>query len=182
MTNQFAIKPFHTAPLSDDLACEYKRTLMQALSRIVRGDINGVKFENTYRMCYLLVLHKHGYKVQQMLKLIANAIVRTVPPNNFESTFRFVQDVTMYHNHIFRVAKNLPSVQDLGNVVYEERKAWALRVLQTVVSLWREYYLRPGGLFETRCAPTWNKFARGKRNLDEREQGRPTKRSRTTHE
>ena len=180
MTNQFVMKPFHTAPLSDDLACEYKRTLMLTFSRIVRGDINGINFENTYRMCYLLVLHKHGDIVQQMLKLIVNAIVRSVPPNKFESTIRFVHNVTLYHR-IFRVTHHLPSVQDLGNVAYEKRKTWAMHVLQTVVSLWREYYLRPGGLFETTRAPTWNKLARSKRNLDEEEQTQPTKRSRITH-
>jgi len=162
-----------------DRMCEYKRSLMHGLSCISTLDFQRLSHKGTYAACYNIVLCGHPRAVQHMLRLIANAIVRNVPPNKFKHAFQMVSCVVAYYNAMTRAVQNDLDITSFGNAAYRERKAWSKRVLERVVPLWREFYLRPGGLFVSRRSLAWNNMAQGKRVLLDREVG-STKRSRHT--
>jgi hypothetical protein len=162
-----------------DRMCEYKRSLMHGLSCISTLDFQRLSHKVTYEACYNIVLCGHARVVEHMLRLAANAIVRNNAPNRFKDAFKMVSCVVSYYNAMTRAVQNELDITSFGNAAYRERKAWSERVLERVVPLWREFYLRPGGLFVRRRSLAWNTMAQGKRVLLVKEVG-STKRSRHT--
>jgi len=122
---------------------------MQIFSCISRADVEGtICFEETYRYCYNLVLHNDSHVMLLMLRLTANAMVRNLPRNKIATSRLMLKDLTLFYSRL----NPLNGIEGLIAIAYQVREAWAMRVLQRVPSLWREYYLRPGSVFAQKLA------------------------------
>lgn len=160
-TSKYTVRPFPNPPerLQGEALLRVERKVMHAFSRISRKDTAGLPFEETYRLCYNLVLHRYPSTVLRMLRLAANAAVRNLRPNQVDDAGMMLADVTQFYSRVYRLADRPTRADDLIAAAREERKAWAMRVLERIPPLWREYYLRPGGVFETSRGDTWRALA-----------------------
>lgn len=158
------VKPYvHSFPLSAEDINTMKRETMRIFGLIVRRpspELRALRFEEAYRNCYNLVLHKHSEDLLRMLRLSARAAVRNLLPDEAKRACVQLKDVVGFYARAAPVSARQRDVTALFNEALLERESWARAVLGRAPALWREYYLRPGGRFEARRAPQWHARAK----------------------
>tara|TARA_Y100000389_G_scaffold62579_1_gene58621 strand:- start:7662 stop:8207 length:546 start_codon:yes stop_codon:yes gene_type:complete len=150
---KFVIKPFkHDYSKIEDSVMTTLRELASSFQQILMGNAKGLSFEALYRRVYTLCIHFHGKRVYTLMQLV----IRAAAMLNYNRGCAFalmISDCCMFLNNAYAKRHNKPTSQELFQQFYEERRARALERINAIFpSVWREYYLKPGGLFTTKTA------------------------------
>jgi hypothetical protein len=189
------MKPFPHAPAWDDeSAMKAKRRLwhfLVAVATKLQG-AKGNSFEEAYRMCYNLVLHRYRKDCETLLKLAINILVRTYKSqSDLALGATKLNDLYLYYNRTVAKSMGLKTAEQLVETAvkqkeHQEMVAYARRLERRArwQKIWDEYYWAPTGLpgtFMAQRKEDWESLASGKRTLaqeEDDEEQTPAKRTR----
>ena len=165
-STKFVIQPFKHSEWS--LARKSTCQLMHACMNVVDGNTQTtpVNFTDTYRKSYKLVLHRHGNRVQSVLRHAIRALVTTYhgPANAELRNLRAVmlRDLNMYYQRTYVLSNKLSDVntilaqeEQLYEQRYEQRYAWAVAVVDKYKQAWLAQYYAKEGKFVKQSGDAW---------------------------
>ena len=171
--HRLVIQPFkHCQKMDDEHAMRLKRTLWRFMLDIVI-DLKAAKgnsFEEVYRMCYNLCLHRYGKHAERMLKFAINVLVRThYHTQDITDAIKKLNDIYLYYNRTVAKAHGYEMAdQLLALAVYQKEKAELVQFSRRlerrgrINDAWTAYYWAPSGLpntFMAKRKPEWDRLA-----------------------
>lgn len=144
---KITIKPFrHQVSMDPNYADNTWKLLKGAILEIHKQNASGLSFEELYRNAYNMVLHKYGDKlykglqqvVDEHLKGVANGVADAVE-DSFLSTLNkawsdhkismlMIRDILMYMDRVYVMHHNVPTVYDLGLLLFRDNIARNSRI------------------------------------------------------
>ena len=128
------------------------------LKEVVENRAVHVNFETAYRTCFNLVVWKNGNRVHKLVKLIMR-IVSLMPDNLAQLVGRSVSDVVNYHNVTWCKHGQYSTSMEILREYQDRRRKLAAACIQRILpAVFQEWYYKPGGAYEMRCAkkPRWS--------------------------
>eukprot|EP01126_Amoeba_proteus_P042960 TRINITY_DN4684_c0_g1_i2.p1 TRINITY_DN4684_c0_g1~~TRINITY_DN4684_c0_g1_i2.p1 ORF type:complete len:679 (-),score=112.16 TRINITY_DN4684_c0_g1_i2:419-2371(-) len=148
------IKPFrHHVTMDPNYAENTWLLLCNAIHEIHKKNASGLSFEELYRNAYNMVLHKYGDRlyhglqevVDEHLKGVARLVI-AANDDNFLDTLNtvwndhhqsmlMIRDILMYMDRVYVVHNNVPSVYDLGLVLFKDNIARNTRIQPRILAI-----------------------------------------------
>ncbi|KAL6049859.1 Cullin-3A isoform A [Balamuthia mandrillaris] len=155
---KITIKPFrHQVQMDPNYAENTWKLLKGAIHKIHKQNASELSFEELYRNSYNMVLHKYGdrlYKglqqvVDEHLKEVANDVAAANDEffleqlnkawSDHKISMLMIRDILMYMDRVYVMHHNVPTVYDLGLMLFRDNIARAPRIkdrlLKTLLGL-----------------------------------------------
>eukprot|EP01087_Luapelamoeba_hula_P024188 TRINITY_DN9114_c0_g2_i1.p1 TRINITY_DN9114_c0_g2~~TRINITY_DN9114_c0_g2_i1.p1 ORF type:complete len:736 (+),score=148.71 TRINITY_DN9114_c0_g2_i1:156-2363(+) len=151
---KITIKPFrHQVQMDPNYAETTWKLLRGAINEIHKQNASGLSFEELYRNAYNMVLHKYGdrlYKglqqvVDEHLKGIANDVAVANDDTFLEAlnkawsdhkvSMLMIRDILMYMDRVYVMHHNVPTVYDLGLMLFRDNIARSPRVKDRLLKM-----------------------------------------------
>jgi cullin 3 len=151
---KITIKPFRNQVQMDpNYADNTWKLLKNAIHEIHKQNASGLSFEELYRNAYNMVLHKYGDKLYQGLrqavhdhlvevsqKVAASVDEDFLPElnrawNDHKMSMLMIRDILMYMDRVYVMHHNVPTVYDLGLILFLENVARAPGIKDRMLSI-----------------------------------------------
>jgi len=151
---KITIKPFrHQVQMDPNYAENTWKLLKGAIYEIHKQNASGLSFEELYRNAYNMVLHKYGdrlYKglqqvVDEHLKGVANDVAAANDDAFLEAlnkawsdhkiSMLMIRDILMYMDRVYVMHHNVPTVYDLGLMLFRDNIARSARVKDRLLKM-----------------------------------------------
>jgi len=139
--------------MDPDYANKTWKLLKGAIHEIHKQNASGLSFEELYRNAYNMVLHKYGdhlYEglkavVLEHLKEVANQVAAAVDDNflnelnkawsDHKISMLMIRDILMYMDRVYVMHHNVPTVYDLGLMLFRDNISRAPRIKDRVLKM-----------------------------------------------
>jgi cullin 3 len=151
---KITIKPFrHQVQMDPEYASKTWKLLKGAIHEIHKQNASGLSFEELYRNAYNMVLHKYGdhlydglkSTVLEHLKEVANQVAASVDDNfltelnkawsDHKISMLMIRDILMYMDRVYVMHHNVPTVYDLGLMLFRDNVARAPRIKDRILKM-----------------------------------------------
>lgn len=139
---KITIKPFrHQVSMDPNYADNTWKLLKGAILEIHKQNASGLSFEELYRNAYNMVLHRYGDKlykglqqvVDEHLKVVAETVANAVEDSflttlnkawaDHQISMLMIRDILMYMDRVYVMHHNVPTVYDLGLLLFRDNIA-----------------------------------------------------------
>jgi len=166
---RLVVRPFkHASDMNATAAMRSKCTLWGFLVSIATDlkAANGIRFEEAYRICYNLVLHRYGKDCEHMIRFAINLLVRThTHTHQLKESVTRINDIYLYYNRTVAKSMKYATADEILESVLQAEIVQHTRRLEMkarVQRVWEDYYWAPTGLpgtFMAKRKPEWDRLA-----------------------